>query len=94
MATEANPETIVDLSLNPHYINVFPDLQSLFDELKDEVIRDEAAFVNFVKHYQYGPDRAHTNWIFKQYMDRTEKACLSKEMELEERCQASGIDTS
>jgi len=40
-----------DISQNPFFLNVLPDLQVLFDELKDSVIGDQAAFLEFVKQY-------------------------------------------
>ena len=56
---EGIPNDNQSISANPHFINAFPDLQALFDELKEAI--GDRAFVEFVKAYQYGPSLAPTN---------------------------------
>jgi hypothetical protein len=79
--------------MNVHFISTLPDMKFLFDDLKDTVIQDDSEFLKFIRNYQKGPYRAETNSLFKLWMEKLEKACLQKELELEERCNAQGIET-
>ena len=41
-------ESLTTMHDSCYYIDIIPDLQIFFDQLKDEVIQDDKSFLNFI----------------------------------------------
>ena len=59
--------------------------------MKEEVIKDDLKFLEFVKYYQELPS---TNATFREQIKKMEVRCFQKEAELEHKLTMQGIDTS